>query len=473
MQDLEARCRELEEQNRELEKHQVSMTVVLDGTGDGIIKCDLEGNIGNVVSSNIIAWFGPFDGRKLWELLFEEDENRQLQLQLELEEIRDDIMPFEVVVAQMQNRFDGWDGQAFEFSVRRVDDGGAGSLIFIIKDITSQLEAERLARASAELQEIVGRILGDTAGFKEFMGEQERLLQGLRMVDPRSPVLARTLHTLKGNAALSGMHQFAHCCHELEDRMVDNGPPDSVEQWADILDSEWHSSVARFQGFLPEESNNIAITPEEHEKFLEFLESRGLPGSEVQTVREWAWQPAEHMLGRLAEKTEHMAERLGKAIDVSVKTGGARLPSDFLSEFWPTLVHVVRNAVDHGVEMPAERARIGKREKGRIDFQLEKSTSGVTLTIADDGRGIDWEVLRNKALDRGFAFLDVEETLFFDGISSKDEASELSGRGVGLADVKAKCEMYQGRVEVSSKTNVGTTFRFVFPPLKPEGGTRS
>ncbi|MEE9523942.1 MAG: chemotaxis protein CheA [Thermodesulfovibrionales bacterium] len=136
------------------------------------------------------------------------------------------------------------------------------------------------------------------------------------------------------------------------------------------------------------------------------------------------------------------------------------------------LVHVIRNAIDHGLEGPAERRSVGKPEEGTIAFRAYHEAAQIIVEISDDGRGIDMDKLKDLALGKGF--LDKEEIekltekealglIFISGLSSSGTVSDISGRGIGMDAVKTAVESMKGVVEIESEKGKGTTFRFSLP----------
>jgi len=159
--------------------------------------------------------------------------------------------------------------------------------------------------------------------------------------------------------------------------------------------------------------------------------------------------------------------RLGKPTPTVVTDGGGlRLPSRRWAPFWSAFVHVLRNAVDHGLEPREVRQRAGKPEAGTVVVQARAEAGGVTIEVRDDGRGIDWNALKSRAQSAGLSTADpaaLVDALFADGVSTAAEVTEISGRGVGLAAVREAVKGLHGSVEVSSVRGEGTTFTFRFP----------
>jgi chemotaxis protein histidine kinase CheA len=125
----------------------------------------------------------------------------------------------------------------------------------------------------------------------------------------------------------------------------------------------------------------------------------------------------------------------------------------------------VRNALDHGIEPADERRAAGKPEAGHIELAARIDDGTITIEVADDGRGVDWDRVRAKALAARLPAETRDElvrALFSDGVSTKDAVTETSGRGVGLAAVLAAVTDAHGRVEVHSELTRGTRFVFTF-----------
>src|SRR5437867_3221150 len=135
-----------------------------------------------------------------------------------------------------------------------------------------------------------------------------------------------------------------------------------------------------------------------------------------------------------------------------------------VEEISDPLMHIIRNALDHGIESPQERAAARKDAKGRITLTAYQQGNSVVIDVSDDGRGIDPEKIRSAAAQKGLAVTgDPYELLFVPGFSTASEVSEISGRGVGLDVVKKNIQDLKGSIDVISEVGKGTTFRIMLP----------
>jgi two-component system, chemotaxis family, sensor kinase CheA len=170
---------------------------------------------------------------------------------------------------------------------------------------------------------------------------------------------------------------------------------------------------------------------------------------------------------RLAEQARALASRLGKGeLNVVIEGGGVRLDPDSWSPFFANLIHAVRNAIDHGIEEPEVREKLGKPRYGTVLFKAIKGANSFTLEIGDDGRGIDWEALAIRAKSKGLpasTHQQLVDALMTDGVSTKSEVSDVSGRGVGMGALMQRIVDMEGTIDVRSTRNKGTTWLIRFP----------
>ncbi len=176
--------------------------------------------------------------------------------------------------------------------------------------------------------------------------------------------------------------------------------------------------------------------------------------------------PLLRVLDPLPRVARDVARAAGKKVEVVFEGAELELDRAILDRLSDPLVHLVRNAVDHGIEDPDERVRRGKNRVGQIVVSAQREKDSIRLVVRDDGGGIDLESVRDRAVDAGLLHADLAEDLpasevaalvFRPGLSTRDEVSEISGRGVGMDAVKATVESLGGWVELESQLGVGTS----------------
>jgi two-component system chemotaxis sensor kinase CheA len=174
----------------------------------------------------------------------------------------------------------------------------------------------------------------------------------------------------------------------------------------------------------------------------------------------------------LPRVARELAERLGKRVEVELAGAELELDRSILDRLGDPLVHLIRNAVDHGIEPAGERRRAGKSPTGRIRIEARRDRDTIRVAVHDDGAGIDLDAVRARAVAAGFVHGDLAEDLppeeiaalvFRPGLSTATEVSDVSGRGVGMDAVKAIIESLGGRVELESRRGLGITTTLVVP----------
>ena len=181
-------------------------------------------------------------------------------------------------------------------------------------------------------------------------------------------------------------------------------------------------------------------------------------------------------IGRLFQKYPRMvrdlARSLGKNVELELVGEETELDRTMIDELSDPLVHLVRNAVDHGIESPEERCAAGKPEKSVLRLCAAQAGDRIVIEIRDDGRGMRPDMLRRKAVEKGV--IDAEtangmddrqalKLIFMPGFSTKDQVSSVSGRGVGMDVVKTNIQKLNGRIDINSVPAAGTTVVIALP----------
>jgi len=191
------------------------------------------------------------------------------------------------------------------------------------------------------------------------------------------------------------------------------------------------------------------------------------------SVMRMRMQPIRKLFSKFPRMARDTARKLDKQVEVELRGEETELDKSLVEALNDPLVHMVRNAIDHGVESPATRRASGKAECGRLELSAEQAGDHILITVKDDGGGIDAERLRRKAIERGqidsqaAATLSQEaclQLIFLPGLSTKEEVSDLSGRGVGMDAVRASVAALNGSVQIKSALGQGTSF-FIRVPL--------
>lgn len=182
--------------------------------------------------------------------------------------------------------------------------------------------------------------------------------------------------------------------------------------------------------------------------------------------------PIESTFNRFPRMVRDLAQQLGKEVELIIEGAETELDRTIIDEIGEPLLHMVRNAIDHGLESPEQRLANNKPRKGRLKLVAFQRGDSVYIEVEDDGRGIDVQKIKAKAVEKGLisqaeardmSDYDALQLMFRPGFSTAQTISDVSGRGVGLDVVKTKIESLGGRVEVESQLGSGTRFIISLP----------
>ncbi|HSD27930.1 MAG TPA: chemotaxis protein CheA, partial [Vicinamibacteria bacterium] len=189
-----------------------------------------------------------------------------------------------------------------------------------------------------------------------------------------------------------------------------------------------------------------------------------------ETIMDVRMLPIRHVFERFPRLVRDLARQQGKQVELVLHGEDTRVDKAVIDEIGEPLVHLIRNAVDHGIEAPAVRAARGKPASGTIALSAAQESNQVVITLVDDGGGIDAREVRRRALERGLVTedevlsdRDAIQLIFTEGFSTAHTVTDVSGRGVGLDVVLQSMERLNGLIEAETIPGAGTKFTLQLP----------
>lgn len=191
-----------------------------------------------------------------------------------------------------------------------------------------------------------------------------------------------------------------------------------------------------------------------------------------ETVMQTRMQPVSNVFNKFPRIARELSKKLDKDITLELEGTEVELDKSIVEALGDPLTHLVRNAIDHGMEHPEERIKLEKPRMGTIKLKAYHESGYVNIDVIDDGKGIDTDVIRKKAHEKGFISLteidalgeqESLQLLFRPGFSTAEAITDLSGRGVGMDVVKTNIEKLGGKIEIFTNLGRGTTFRLLLP----------
>ena len=243
----------------------------------------------------------------------------------------------------------------------------------------------------------------------------------------------------------------------------------------DSLEFDRYTEFHLLARTLSESTNDVAVITSEFRTLYGDFES--LLGRQQRLTRDAQdslmhirMVPVSNIVNRLDRTVRSVSNKLGKKVDLVIKGEGTELDKTVLEEITDPLLHLVRNALDHGIELPADRLAAGKSENATLQIEALNQGTQVTIRVSDDGGGLNLEKIRQRAIERGMIKEDQEisqdelrSLIFLPGFSTAAKLTDVSGRGVGMDVVRDAVQRLKGSISVDSETGQGSTFTVHLP----------
>lgn len=441
------------------------MKLVLDNVAQGFFTMDREGTPSVERSAIVLRWFGaPRAGQTLFDFLSCIDAEFGRLSKMAWEQVLEGMLPLELALDQMPRVLKVADTH-YSVEYRPIGSGAAPArFLVVITDISADLLRARTEVERQEVMQLFERMLADRGGFEAFFDEATAITQSV-FRGPRHDLhlLQRQLHTLKGNAALYGLGSIAEACHELEGTIVETGEASPFA--FTVLEERWRRVEAQVNRLLGSQRQVLELSEAQY-RSLERAAVFELDRIQlIKHVHELRLEPTERRLAHQREQAMRIGARLDKHFVVEIEDHGLYLDPRHWGGFWSAFIHAVRNAVDHGIESESVRIQAGKPALGRIRFSTWRAGECFVVEVMDDGRGIQWPRVSERARRLGLPAdtpHELREALLAGGVSTADRVTDVSGRGVGLSALKHEIDLLSGRLEIESEEGRGTTMRMVF-----------
>lgn len=466
---MEAKNEELKRYSAELEgevaRRTAELRAILDNVTFGFVVIDADCRVQPGFTRSCADLFGGdiTDGDDLVELFGAKGSTTDPMIRMGVTQVFDDFMPTEVTVEQIPSYFtiDERRIRAEYRPIRDESDAVAGILVSL-SDVTLLWQAERESKRNAALISILQR----KPAFVAFVADSRGRLDACRQYADDDAFVRRSIHTVKGNAASYGLDDVAEVAHQIEDHTeIDVDDINALENELDrFLEDNRSVLGAELIGGSPA----VEVSTSEFDALRQLLDP-------IDAVALDAWgkrllrRPAAEIAGPIESLVERLAERLDRRVELSIEGGDVAMDPEVMQPVMNTLSHILRNAVDHGIELPDERG--AKNPVGQLVTRFRHEEGAWVIEIEDDGRGINVERLVERAIERGdvteeavsnMSDQDRLQLIFLDGLSSRSETTEHSGRGVGMSAVLEAVEAQEGTVQVKTSAE-GTQFRLRIP----------
>ncbi len=457
------------ERTKSLNARNDDMRRILDNTEQGFLTLLPSGTFGVEHSKVIELWFGVYtSGTKMWDYFGAKEKNLLHHMKYAWQQVVSEMLPIGLALEQMPSKCK-IDGTQLSFRYNPIfnSEGKMTQCLLVITDETNAMIKAATEASNREKMFIFDCILRDRSGFLEFIAETKKYVDTLGLCTD-SATAKRMIHTIKGNCSIYGLNTISEICHNWEADISELGYAPNSPQYENLART-WTLKMNDFNSLLKEETNKFVEIEADEFNHIRKIATKTLASAElVKLMDSWQHEPMSVRLRRLSDQATAIAQRLEKQVAFEINSEFVRVDTKLYAGLWPNLIHVVRNAVDHGIESTSDRLTLEKTVPALLTLRTStaKFPGYFCLEIADDGRGIAWEKLRAKAKEKGLPCetqKDLEAAIFAEDISTKEIVTEYSGRGVGLAAIKSEVDTLNGKIEIESAPNEGTLFRFLIP----------
>lgn len=488
--------RQVAERTADLQERSIAVERLLNNANQGFLTFSTSLAVENEYSQKCLEIFGrAIEEENIADLLYPEDQYKRNFFIETLEAIfkEEDTVKSEAIISLLQHEF-FIAHKAIYVDYKRIE---VHRFMVILTDITDKKNLEKNIENERQILKMVVSVISNSDEFFELLDEYQNFLSDRdHFVDDAYDAafnigeLYRLIHTFKGLFSQKDFITTPQGLHKVESKLSEwlkNGNVSKemvqmtltkigFEIWLakdlDILKNilgdeflEKKSTItiddSTFENLNKKISQLVEEQPEECQDLVELLE----------VIRRLKYKPIGEYFHSLPKYVETVAERLEKSLyPMEIRDETELSLGDEFKGFAKSLIHVIRNCVDHGIESPEDRASQGKDEYGAITLVIHDEGKYIRIDVADDGRGVDIEKLRQKAIVEGVKTASeleddstVLELLFEEYFSTKEEITELSGRGVGLCAVRAEILKLGGSYHVDTKLGKGTRFLFYIP----------
>ena len=341
------------------------------------------------------------------------------------------------------------------------------------KSTTSTNQAQHLRVPLDRLDALValiGEMVVNRSAFHQRLADFEARIEDMQASVDRFRNVAHDVETRYSVESLKSTNRRSHVLNN-KNISFHNGEQDEM----DSLEFDRYTDFHLLARSLTEATSDVAVIASEfknlHGDFDSLLGRQQRFNRDAQdSLMHIRMVPVENIANRLERTVRSVSNKLGKKVDLVINGESTELDKTVLEEITDPLLHLIRNGLDHGIETPEQREKSGKPARAKLTIEALNQGTQVTLRVIDDGRGINLDKVRAKAIERGMieegqelSQEELHSLIFLPGFSTADSLSDVSGRGVGMDVVREAVQRLKGTINVDSVAGEGSVFTIHLP----------
>jgi len=444
------------------------INTILNNVSSGFLLIDRAGRLlpGFTASCRQLLGIEMQDGQLLVESL-PIKENTRNSFKMAVMQVFEDLMPPEVSLTQLPARVRlrdhtlGISGAA----LRDSETGLIKAILFTINDVTNLQDAEH----EVQHNKMLLGIIQEKESFKLFLKDYKEELHSARQAaeNNQQTKVRSFLHTMKGNLSAFGIHEIVLKIHEIEG--TDRISLEDINIMANMIDLLLADN-SKLLGLGSFETSHYELSHDDYQGLLSYINGHVHAAERSQLitlVKNSCQKSVRSYIGPLQNSAILMAKRLGKELRCEISGQDLRVDERF-SPILRNLVHMVRNAVDHGIELPEDR--VNKTSEATINLNFSQQNGFFQIVVEDDGQGLHFEQIQSRG--RALGLIKETDNLSEDELaklilrpnfSTRTEITDISGRGVGMDAVREAVNELQGFIQIKSRRGLGTRIEIQLP----------
>ena len=471
------------------------LSEVLNHTPQGLMKIDSKGMISNEYSKVCCNFFNKdkLSGINFAELAFFENEKVQQNWQEVLNHLfsGDDMMASAALfdLLPQEITFQHSDGdRIYKLSYYPcLEQGKVVAIDIGVEDITSTREFELKEQELEKEKEILKKIYDGPDSYMNLISLYEANITALESFpndfEKENIIVLRLLHNLKGMSGFFNLDYISQQVHLIEticqNIKTDRNKDDQLNNQFQLEFAKFKVNLNKVKGYfndidpeLKKRLLGIVIEQKQYTKLKQAVGDREYEQIE-KMIKELEMVPVTKLVQNWPSEIERLGIKLNKFVTLKIIDESIMLPVEVFNELDPPFIHFLRNCMDHGLETLEERQEMGKEYDPIIIFRTYHQDSSIWIEIEDNGRGINYSILKKKALENKHLDRDMVNKiitdnelwrlLFIPGFSSAEKVTDVSGRGVGLESIASSLQSLGGAIHVSSEIGKGTIFKLKIP----------
>lgn len=490
----------VESRTAEVKRANTMLKAIMNSLGQGFLVFDERGICGDIYTKACedILEIAP-SGRSITQVLKKYGEDTK-HIDMWTKAVFSESLPFESLKELGPSHFDHSENRyiTLDYYPIREETGKIKSLVMVATDETREREAQLAMEKERQFSVMILKLIKNKEQFSQFLESAKQRIEDVKIQSEGDikqfdvEECFRILHTLEGEAGVFGAKVILDASRHSQEIIepLKNKITDEVV----TIKEEFSKSIVElkksYEFFISEneytfntlglfDKDSVYLSKTSLQKFLKFIKEKNISTDIIERfTSQFVNESVESNLAYFNDLSKQVAEKSGKQVnDIAFENCQIRIDVNIFRSLFSSLVHVFRNAVDHGIEEPEVRIMYGKPEAGNIKVRcdIDEELKKFKMLIEDDGGGIDPDLIREKLEEKGFSseYLaqpneKIIQGIFEPGFSSRDEVGDFSGRGIGMDAVKTEVIKLGGNIHVESELGKGTKLFIEIPLIQSE-----